>query len=130
MGHIQEMGELAKRADCHVGVRIRERRVVMGLTRQDLADAAGVTYQQLAKYETGANRISVGHLYEMARRLEIDVGYFFEGLEPTAASEPMEHEASEISTIEMARDFAGIADPGLRSAVSGLVKALSRQNRR
>ncbi len=100
---------------------------MMGLTRQDLADAAEVTYQQLAKYETGANRISVGRLYEIARRLEVDVGYFFDGLEPTAASGPMEHGGRVSSAIELARDFSGIGDPGIRSAVRSFVKALSRQ---
>ncbi len=57
------MGELAKRVDKHVGKRIRERRVKMGLTQQGLAEALEITYQQLQKYETGANRVSAGRLY-------------------------------------------------------------------
>ncbi len=66
----------------------------MGLRRQDLADALEVAYQQIAKYETGANRISSGRLYEIAMRLEIDIGHFFEGLDPISESAPMEHPES------------------------------------
>ena len=126
-GHTQEMGELTKRANDYVGKRIRERRVAMGLRQQDLADALNISYQQLQKYETGANRISVGRLYEIAMRSEIEIGYFFDGLDPTSERVPMEHGGRERSTIHLIRDFSGISDPGIRSAISGLVKALSRQ---
>ena len=124
------MGELAKRVDNHVGKRIRERRALMGLTQQDLADALNLSYQQLQKYETGANRISAGRLYELATRLETDIGYFFEGVEHVAASGPIEHGGKDRSTIHLVRDFSGIGDPDIRSAISGLVKALSRQGLR
>ncbi len=124
------MGELAKRVDNHVGKHIRERRALMGLTQQDLADALNLSYQQLHKYETGANRISSGRLFEIAMRLEVDVGYFFEGIEHVAARGPMGHGGRERSTIHLVRDFSGIGDPDIRSAISGLVKALSRQRLR
>ena len=120
------MGELAKRVDKHVGKCIRERRVKMGLTQQDLAEALEISYQQFQKYETGANRINAGRLYEIAGRLEVDIGYFFEGLDPTSEREPMEHGGRQRSTITLVRNFSDISDPGIRSAVSGLVKALSR----
>ena len=124
------MGELAIRADRHVGKRIRERRGMMGLTQQGLAEALEISYQQLQKYETGANRISAGRLYEIAGRLEVDIGYFFEGMDPTSERAPMEHGGRERSTIKLARDFSGISDPDLRSAVSGFVKTLSRKGSR
>ena len=54
------MGELAKRADAHVSMRIRERRTSMGLRQQDVADALKISYQQIQKYEIGANRVSAG----------------------------------------------------------------------
>ena len=124
------MGELAKRADSHVGKRIRERRVKMGLTQQDLAEALEISYQQLQKYETAANRISAGRLYEIARRLEIDVAYFFDGLEPTSEHAPMEHGGRARSTSNLVRDFYGISDLGVRSAVSGLVKTIAQKGSR
>ena len=59
-------------------------------------------------------------------RLEVDIAYFFDGLDPTSERVPMEHGGRARSTIHLIRDFSGIGDPRIRSAVSGLVKALSR----
>ncbi len=124
------MGELAIRADRHVGKRIRERRVKMGLTQQDLAEALEISYQQLQKYETGTNRISAGRLYEIAGRLGVDIAYFFDTLDPTSERAPMEHGGRERSTINLVRDFSSISDPSIRSAVGGLVKTLSKKGSR
>src|SRR5919112_2582678 len=66
--------------DRHVGARVRERRIMLGLTQQQLADLIGVTYQQAHKYERGINRISAGRLYEIAQVLSVPVGYFFDGI--------------------------------------------------
>ena len=70
----------ASLADRHVGTRIRERRVMLGLSQQQLAQMIGVTYQQAHKYERGLNRISAGRLYEIAQVLKVPVSWFFEGL--------------------------------------------------
>src|SRR5262249_38137644 len=67
--------------DRHVGARIRERRIMLGLTQQQLADLIGVTYQQAHKYERGINRVSAGRLFEVAQVLSVPVSHFFEGLE-------------------------------------------------
>src|SRR5205085_8748185 len=67
--------------DRHVGARVRERRIMLGLTQQQLADLIGVTYQQAHKYERGINRVSAGRLYEIAQVLSVPVGYFFDGLQ-------------------------------------------------
>ena len=67
--------------DRHVGARVRERRIMLGLTQQQLADLIGVTYQQAHKYERGINRISAGRLYEISQVLSVPIGYFFDGLE-------------------------------------------------
>src|SRR6201996_5506142 len=67
--------------DRHVGARVRERRIMMGLTQQQLADLIGVTYQQAHKYERGINRVSAGRLYEISRVLSVPVSYFFDGLD-------------------------------------------------
>ncbi len=124
------MGELAIRADRHVGKRIRERRGMMGLTQEALAETLEISYQLIQKYETGANRVSAGRLYEIAMRLEVDVADFFDGLDPTSESVPMEHGGRERSTIDLVRDFSGISDPGVRSAVSGLVRSISKKGSR
>src|ERR687884_1362974 len=80
--------------DDHVGERIRERRIMLGLTQQQLAEMIGVTYQQAHKYERGINRVSAGRLFEIARALSAPITYFFEGLDsqggrPVSARERM-----------------------------------------
>lgn len=67
--------------DLCVSHRIRERRGELGMSQQKLADAVGLTFQQLQKYETGANRVAAGRLFQLAVALNVDVGYFFENLD-------------------------------------------------
>jgi len=66
--------------DLHVGARIRMRRKVLGVSQEKLAEELGLTFQQVQKYERGANRVSASKLYEIARALSSPVSYFFEGL--------------------------------------------------
>jgi len=66
--------------DDHVGARIRERRIMLGLTQQQLAEMIGVTYQQAHKYQRGINRVSAGRLFEIARALSAPITYFYEGI--------------------------------------------------
>jgi transcriptional regulator with XRE-family HTH domain len=112
--------------DQHVGERIRARRAELGLTQEQLAEALNVSYQQVQKYETGANRISAGRIFELARKLRVDVGYFFEGLplDGPAEQAPLEHGGRQRSAIELVRKFAQIEDPQVRSAIAALVKAI------
>ena len=124
------MGKLAKRVDEHVGEKVRQRRAEMGLTQHDLAQALGISYQQVQKYETGANRVSSGRLYEIANKLEVDNSHFFDGLEPASVAKPQEHGGKNRSTIELVRNFAEIEDIELRAAVSGLIKSLAGKPRR
>lgn len=67
-------------ADLHVGARLRFRRKMMNLSQTDLAEALGITFQQIQKYERGANRISASKIYEAACFLGVTVTFFFEGL--------------------------------------------------
>jgi transcriptional regulator with XRE-family HTH domain len=60
---------------------MRERRIMLGLTQQQMAELIGVTYQQAHKYEKGLNRVAAGRLYRIAQALGVEVSYFFEGLE-------------------------------------------------
>jgi transcriptional regulator with XRE-family HTH domain len=70
--------------DVHVGLQVRLRRKELKISQERLAEALGLTFQQVQKYERGANRISASKLYEIARALQVPIGWFFEGLsDPT-----------------------------------------------
>jgi len=72
---------MAHPVDMHVGKRIRHRRWLVGVTQQQLAEKVGIKFQQIQKYETGANRVSASRLWDIAEALEADVGFFFAGME-------------------------------------------------
>lgn len=67
--------------DIHVGKRIRHRRWLAGMTQQQLAESVGIKFQQIQKYETGANRVSASRLWDIAAAMGVDVAFFFEGIE-------------------------------------------------
>lgn len=71
---------MATDIDLHVGKRLRRRRRLLGLTQQELAGQVGVRFQQIQKYECGANRITSGRLFDLSRALNVKVQYFFDGL--------------------------------------------------
>lgn len=68
-------------ADIHVAMRVRERRIELGMSQPTLAAALGITFQNLYKYEKAKSRISAGRLYALSKALGVPVGYFFEGVE-------------------------------------------------
>ncbi|MFD1342399.1 helix-turn-helix domain-containing protein [Litorisediminicola beolgyonensis] len=77
--------------DVHVGKRIRHRRWLVGMTQQQLAERVGIKFQQIQKYETGANRVSASRLWDISDALQVPVSFFFEGLteaEPAAQAVP------------------------------------------
>ena len=108
--------------DRYVGARIRERRIMLGLTQQQLADLIGVTYQQAHKYERGINRVSAGRLFEVAQVLSVPVSYFFDGLEQDneRAISPRER-----MCLELARNFAQIPNERHQEALSQLARVLA-----
>ena len=67
--------------DVHVGKRVRHRRWLIGMTQQQLAEQVGIKFQQIQKYETGANRVSASRLWDIAEALDVPVSFFFEGLD-------------------------------------------------
>lgn len=73
--------------DEHVGKRIRHRRWLVGVTQQGLAERVGIKFQQIQKYETGTNRVSASRLWDIAEALEVDVGFFFAGMNGEQTSE-------------------------------------------
>ena len=110
--------------DRYVGARIRERRIMLGLTQQQLADLIGVTYQQAHKYERGINRVSAGRLFEVAQVLSVPVNYFFDGLEEESerAISPRER-----MCLELARNFAQIPNERHQEALSQLARVLATE---
>ncbi len=114
--------------DRHVGARIRERRIMLGLTQQQLADLIGVTYQQAHKYERGINRISAGRLYQIAQALGVDISYFFEDIDPEKRNKPKPSEMmpQQRMLLELARNFAGINNRKHQDALCNLARVLAK----
>lgn len=70
--------------DVHVGNRIRLRRTLLGLSQEKLGEALGLTFQQIQKYERGANRVGASRLYDLARVLDVPIGFFFDDMQEAA----------------------------------------------
>jgi transcriptional regulator with XRE-family HTH domain len=114
--------------DRYVSLRIRQRRIMLGLTQQQMAELIGVTYQQAHKYETGINRISAGRLYQIARALGVDISYFFEDIDPgngVAAARAQELMPQQRMLLELARNFSAIKSRKHQEAICHLARALS-----
>jgi transcriptional regulator with XRE-family HTH domain len=103
---------------------VRERRIMLGFTQQQLADLIGVTYQQAHKYERGINRISAGRLFEIAHVLSVPINYFFEGLEGDAARAVSPRERM---CLELARNFTQIPNERHQEALSALARVLAAE---
>ena len=111
-----------QKTERHVGSRIRERRTMLGLTQQQLADLIGVTYQQAHKYERGVNRVSAGRLFDIASVLGVDVDYFFKGVEDANSTVLSERQRM---CLDVARNFARIRDERQQQTVSQLCRVLA-----
>jgi transcriptional regulator with XRE-family HTH domain len=109
--------------DRHVGGRIRERRVMLGLSQQQMADLIGVTYQQAHKYERGINRISAGRLFEIAQALKVPVSDLYDGLEKGAGADAPT--ARQRLCLELARNFSQISNERHQEALSHLARVLA-----
>src|SRR3954451_6651544 len=109
--------------DRHIGARLRERRLSLGLTQQGLAELIGVTCQQAHKYEKGINRIAGGRLYAIAKALGVEVGFFYDGIgtEP-GACEPT---AKQRRLLELSRSFSSITSRRQQEALCSLARALA-----
>ncbi|MBI5165675.1 MAG: helix-turn-helix transcriptional regulator [Magnetospirillum sp.] len=124
--------------DEHVGSRVRLRRTLLGLSQESLGEALGLTFQQVQKYERGANRIGASRLFDLSRVLDVPVTYFFDEMpaEMHAASprhmvrateDPPEFEDSLMAqreTLELVRAYFRITDAEVRRRVQELAKAL------
>jgi transcriptional regulator with XRE-family HTH domain len=120
--------------DLHVGARIRTRRKILGVSQEKLADSLGLTFQQVQKYERGANRVSASKLYEIAAALQTQIVYFFEGLaDPAENSEGVDHGAEQFvhdflmtpEGLELAGLFPKIKRGAVRRRVLDLVRSMA-----
>ena len=113
--------------DQYVSLRIRQRRITLGLTQQQMAELIGVTYQQAHKYETGVNRISAGRLYHIARALGVDVNYFFEGFEAADRRREVEQRLmpQQRLLLDLARHFVNIPNRKHQEALCQLARTLA-----
>jgi transcriptional regulator with XRE-family HTH domain len=121
-------GEGPHPVDRHVGLRIRMRRKEIGVSQERLAEALGITFQQVQKYERGANRVSASKLWEIAAALRTNVGYFYEGLSDRDAALPADTgQAFMLSGegIELMSSFPRIAEPSVRRKIMELIRAVA-----
>ena len=121
--------------DVHVGRRVRLRRKELGVSQAWLADRLGLTFQQVQKYERGANRISASKLYQIASVLEVPITYFFEGLDDPAAPKGaryahaftgiVEELLSQPNGPELAEAFLSIRRRSVRRDLAELARAIA-----
>jgi transcriptional regulator with XRE-family HTH domain len=112
----------AQDIDRYVGSRMRERRIMLALTQQQMAELIGVTYQQAHKYEKGINRIAAGRLFSIAQALGVEVGYFFDGMGRERNFKPTPQQRM---LLEFARNFINMPSRKHQEAMCSLARALS-----
>ncbi|MDP2375859.1 helix-turn-helix domain-containing protein [Reyranella sp.] len=131
------------RVDVHVGVRMRQRRNLLGMSQTKVGDAVGLTFQQIQKYERGSNRIGSSRLFEFAKVLDVPVSYFFDEMPANALAgrpmsgrgrkgfgetgTPFEQEKDPLikrETLELVRAYYKIRETGVRKRIFEAVKAV------
>ncbi len=125
--------------DVHVGGRLRLRRTLAGMSQEKLGEAIGLTFQQVQKYERGANRIGASRLFDLSRVLDVPVGFFFDEMsDEVAARSPsqirgMSEEIEDFGpdpmikreTLELVRAYYKIVDPNVRKRLFEMTKSLA-----
>jgi transcriptional regulator with XRE-family HTH domain len=135
--------------DIHVGRRLRQRRALLGLSQDKLGRAIGLTFQQIQKYERGANRIGASRLLQLSRELAVPIAYFFEdapgapektrsraksdkakatgnGKDATAKEAMMRDPFGRRETLELVRAYYAISNPYVRKRILDLVRTLAK----
>ncbi len=120
--------------DAHVGSRVRLRRTLLGMSQEKLGQAIGLTFQQVQKYERGANRIGASRLYELSRILDVPVGFFFEEMSRETTGQMGLGEASAAAfaaptldreNLELVRLYQRISDAAVRRRLLDLARAIA-----
>lgn len=124
--------------DAHVGSRLRVRRSLMGFSQEKLANAIGLTFQQVQKYEKGLNRVSASRLYQFSKILEVPVAYFYDNMntpvagmsdnaqEGFAHDEPKDMLQSR-ETINLLKAYYSIEDVGARQDILKFIKSMAKK---
>ena len=128
--------KVANPTDKHVGARVRMRRMMLGMSQETLGEALGLSFQQVQKYEKGANRIGASRLQQIAQILQVGVSFFFEG-QPVVSSRgvTLVPNVDDFTTgflasrdgINLARAFSSIKDVEMRRRIVNLVEGI-REN--
>lgn len=140
----EQMGDKEVRAtpiDMHVGSRVRLRRTLLGMSQEKLGHALGLTFQQVQKYERGVNRIGASRLLDLARVLDVPIGFFFDDLPPnleglastarfssvgfTEIQEGLDSEKHRRETTDLVRAYFRISEPMVRKRILDLIKSLA-----
>lgn len=129
--------------DVHVGSRVRLRRTLLGMSQEKLGEALGLTFQQIQKYERGVNRIGASRLFDLARVLDVPIGFFFDDMAPELGGNNATRSRAAAfgfaegqdgfeddtlhrrETLELVRAYYRITDPSVRKRVFDLIKTLS-----
>lgn len=126
----------ANSVDEHVGQRLRQRRTILGISQEKLAEMVGITFQQIQKYENGANRVSASRLFQFSNLLDVPVDFFFDttaklslvGLSDNK-QEPFDTLPSDIlqdkETLELIRVYYSIKNPKVRKDFFKLLKSMA-----
>ena len=121
--------------DEHVGDKIRVRRSLLGMSQQKLGEVLGLSFQQVQKYEKGANRVSASRLFEFAKILNVPASYFFEDVptDPTSEANSLRDDPDAVpadmitsrETLKLIRAYYGISNPATREIVGTLIESLA-----
>lgn len=116
--------------DKNVGKRLRQRRVELGMSQQALGEVLGLSFQQIQKYESGANRIAASRLYDICRSLEVEVSFFFEGIDendPEASAELSDENKlmTGREALELLRSYVAIEDSNVRRAIRAFLASVA-----
>ena len=127
--------------DAHVGKRVRLRRTLLGMSQEQLGASLNITFQQVQKYERGANRISASRLWDISQILDVEISYFFDDMtDDTMRSSPRRVSRGESidaddynvrdpmarrETLELVRTYYSIERPKVRKRIAEMVKSLA-----
>jgi transcriptional regulator with XRE-family HTH domain len=128
--------------DVHVGSRVRLRRTLLGMSQEKLGEALGLTFQQVQKYERGVNRIGASRLFDLARILDVPIGFFFDDMPDSMGGTPSgfrsrlggfaetqegfeDDTLHRRETLELVRAYYRISEPAVRKRVFDLIKSLA-----
>ena len=122
--------------DVHVGARVKLRRMLLGMSQEALGKALGLTFQQIQKYEKGANRIGASRIFEMSKLLDVPIQYFYDdygdmigervtGMAESDSGDTFMALVNSPDGVELCRYFAAIADPQVKKRVLDLVKTIA-----